>query len=91
MSTQELLSKIYTGLTNKTKMNVAERCELQKLLKEALHREIEEEEKEMCLFHIGKFEEDIFTIVNKVKENSLRKLAEMEIAMNRITDAIKEL
>lgn len=88
MTTNEIVAKVYIMLEKKYHMSVVERCELQKLLKEATLRDIQDADKENFIFHINKFEEDIFNIVSNTKEKCLTKIVQMQIALDRVADEI---
>lgn len=89
MTNNEILIKTYTILNRKYQMSVEERCELQKLLREALLRDIETIDRDNFTFHLNKFEEDIFNIISGKKEKCLSKLAQMQIALDGMTEEIK--
>ena len=78
-------------LEKKNNMSLEERCELQRTAKRALDKDITLEDKLMCQGIVDKFENDIFNIANRVKENSLQKAATIQIALNRLTDELKQI
>nr|DAT81740.1 MAG TPA: hypothetical protein [Caudoviricetes sp.] len=78
-------------LEKKDKMSLEERCELQKTAKQALNEDIMIEDKLMCQGIVDKFENDIFNIASRVKENSLQKAATLQIALNRLTDELNKI
>jgi len=87
MTKDELLLKIYQKPLNmKIKMTVQERCELQKLLKEALKYELTERDRDNFQYHYDCFEDDILLIVSDLEMGVARELATIAMASGRIAE-----
>ena len=89
MTKNELLSKIYNyPLNNKVKMGVKKRCDLQKLLKEAIKYEWDDRDNEIINHHYESFENDIMLMFSDYEMGIAKELAIIGMASNRIGEKI---
>jgi len=89
MNKNEILSKIYGyNLNNKVKMGVKKRCELQKLLKEAVKYEWEGRDNETINHHYDSFEDDIMLMFSDYEMKIGMELATIGMASKRIGEKI---
>jgi hypothetical protein len=85
----ELLSKIYNyPLNNKFKMGVKKRCDLQKLLKEAVKYEWDGRDSEIINHHYESFEDDIILMFSDYEMKIAQELAIIAMAGKRIGEKI---
>jgi hypothetical protein len=85
----ELLSKIYSyQLNNKVKMGVKKRCDLQKLLKEAVKYEFDDRDSEIINHHYESFEDDIILMFSDYEMKIAQELATIAMAGKRIGEKI---
>lgn len=91
----DILTKIYKALEKPLwNMTISERCELQKLLNKSIrvddnNRFLTTVDRENFKYHINEFESDIQLINSKNKERILAQTATIQIALNRISDILK--
>lgn len=89
MTKNELLSKIYSyPLNNKVKMGVKKRCDLQKLLKEAVKYEWDGRDSEIINHHYESFEDDIILMFSDYEMKIAQELAIISMAGKRIGEKI---
>lgn len=89
MTKNELLSKIYNyPLNNKVKMGVKKRCDLQKLLKEAVKYEWDDRDSENINHHYESFEDDIILMFSDYEMKIAQELAIIAMASKRIGEKI---
>ena len=89
MTKNELLSKIYNyPLNNKVKMGVKKRCDLQKLLKEAVKYEWDGRDSEIINHHYESFEDDIILMFSDYEMKIAKELAIIAMAGKRIGEKI---
>lgn len=85
MTTNEMITKIYNRPLNlKASMTIKERCELQRLLTEALKYNLPERERENFQYHYDQFENDILMIASNIEMKVATDLARIEMATKRI-------
>ena len=89
LTKNELLSKIYNyPLNNKVKMGVKKRCDLQKLLKEAVKYEWDGRDSEIINHHYESFEDDIILMFSDYEMKIAQELAIIAMASKRIGEKI---
>ena len=91
----EIINAIYDRLQKHAyKMDIGERCNLQKLLNKAIrmndaNRYLDETDERNFQHHIRQFEADIFLIESNLKQKILLQAATIQIALNRISEECK--
>jgi len=89
MDKSEILIKIYGyNLNNKVKMGIKDRCNLQKLLKEAIKYEWDDRDNEIINHHYESFENDIMLMFSDYEMGIAKELAIIGMASNRIGEKI---
>lgn len=87
----KLICTIYNRLAKPVcKMTVKERCDVQKMMHDALEVNLPESDRENFTHHVNNFESDIYIIVKRTEEAVSRQLATIGIAMTRIQGAFEE-
>ena len=89
MTKNELLMGIYKyPLNNKVKMGICERCNLQKLLKEAVKYQWDGRDGEIISHHYEAFEDDIVLMFSDYEMGIAKELAVIGMASKRIGEKI---
>lgn len=89
MTKDELLMGIYNyPLSNKLKMDIRDRCNLQKLLKEAVKYEWEGRDGENIQHHYESFEDDIALLFSDYEMKIGMELTTIYMASKRIGEKI---
>ncbi len=85
MTTDEILIKIYNyPLANKTSMTITQRCELQRLLTEALKYQMNDPDRANLEHHSNRFIDDILLLVSSLEMSVATQIATISMATDKI-------
>ncbi len=85
MTKDELLIKIYNyPLANKASMTIIQRCELQRLITEALKYQMDDTDRANLEHHSNRFIDDILILVSSLEMSVATQIATISMATDKI-------